>query len=124
MIVAGQQLAARRNAGTRWSTLARGLVALAAIASLSSCATRDQIGNAIADVNSAFRVQYEAIIAQQGTRTVNLRRADALEAVRAALVGLGMQLEITDPGLGYLSAYAPAPRPLDLAEWQQATAAD
>ena len=91
---------------------------------LTACATQEQIGNAIGAVNRAFRVQYEAILAKKGTRNVSASRIDAYEAMRVALLRLGMQVEAQDPGLGFLTVVAPAPRPLDLAEWRQAAQAD
>ncbi len=35
-----------------------------------------------------------------------------------------MTVEAQDPVLGYVNVYGPAPRPLDLAEWNQAATAD
>ncbi len=91
---------------------------------LTACATQEHIGNAVGAVNRAFRVQYEAILAEKGTRVVGASRTDTYEAMRVALLRLGMRVEAQDPGLGYLTTIAPAPRPLDLAEWRQAAEAD
>jgi hypothetical protein len=91
---------------------------------LTACATQEQKGDAIGAVNRAFRVEYEAILAEKGTRIVRASRTDAYEAMRVALARVGMQVEAQDPGLGFLTVIAPAPRPLDLAEWRQAAEAD
>jgi hypothetical protein len=97
---------------------------LIALLLLPGCATQQQLGSAIEAVNRAFRAEYEAILAQQGTRVVSVPKAEAFEAMRTALARLGMQTESQDAGLGYLTVIAPAPRPLDLVEWRQATDAD
>ena len=66
----------------------------------------------------------EAILAEKGTRTYKVARAEAYDAVRVSLARLGMIVEAQDPVLGYVNVYAPAPRPLDLKEWEQAAQAD
>jgi len=91
---------------------------------LTACATQEQKRDAIGAVNRAFRVEYEAILAEKGTRIVRASRIVAYEAMHVALARVGMQVEAQDPGLGYLAVVAPAPRPLDLAEWRQAADAD
>jgi len=91
---------------------------------LSGCVTQDQKRGAIDDINKVFRSEYEAILAEKGTRTYNVARAEAYDAVRVSLARLGMIVEAQDPVLGYVNVYAPAPRPLDLKEWEQAAQAD
>jgi hypothetical protein len=48
----------------------------------------------------------------------------AFEATRRGLAGLGMSVETQDPTLGYASVFAPAPLPLDIAEWRLAAEKD
>lgn len=102
----------------------RAMFASSLVFLLSGCATQEQIGNAIGAVNQAFRAEYEGILAQKGTRVVSVGRTEAFDTIRLALTRVGMQVESQDPGLGYLAVIGPAPRPLDLAEWRQATEED
>jgi hypothetical protein len=105
---------------SRW--LAGSCAALAML--LAGCVTQDQKRGAIDDINKVFRAEYEAILAEKGTRTYKVSRAEAYDAVRVSLARLGMIVEAQDPVLGYVNVYAPAPRPLDLKEWEQAAQAD
>jgi len=94
------------------------------LALVSGCVTeRDKI-SAMEDVSSAFRVEYEHILAEDGTHTYDVSRDEAFEALRVAFGRLGMQLADQSPDLGYLSVYAPAPMPLTRDEWRQAAQAD
>ena len=97
-------------------------LALAMLA--AGCASQQQISGAINEVNKAFRADYELILAEKGTRVFKAGRAEAFEAMRAGLARLGMQIESQDSALGFLSVFAPAPRPLDLEEWRRAADAD
>jgi len=106
--------------GSRW--LAGSCAALAML--VTGCVTQDQKRGAIDDINKVFRSEYEAILAEKGTRTYKVARAEAYDAVRVSLARLGMIVEAQDPVLGYVNVYAPAPRPLDLKEWEQAAQAD
>jgi hypothetical protein len=81
-------------------------------------------GAAVEAINKAFRADYEAILAQNGTRIFNVKRADAYDAVRVSMARLGMTVEAQDPVLGYVNVFAPAPRPLNDEEWERAAAAD
>ena len=102
----------------------RYVLILVATLSTLGCVTQQQVADAMTDVNNEFRRQYESILAQQGTRSVSATKSEAFDAMRFALARLGMQTESLDPGLGYLSVFAPAPLPLDVAEWNKATEAD
>jgi len=106
--------------GSRW--LAGSCAALAML--VTGCVTQDQKRGAIDDINKVFRSEYEAILAEKGTRVYKVTRAEAYDAVRVSLARLGMIVEAQDPVLGYVNVYAPAPRPLDLNEWEQAAQAD
>jgi hypothetical protein len=75
-------------------------------------------------MNAEFRKEYEAILAKNGTHVYKVTRAEAYDAIRVSLARLGMTVESQDPVLGYVNVFAPAPRPLDLKEWEQAAAAD
>lgn len=100
----------------RWAWL------LAAL--LAGCASDQDKGAAIGAVNRAFQADYEAMQASLGTRTYPVRRMDAFVALHATLGRLGMRIADQDPDLGTLTADAPAPRPLDAQEWQQAATSD
>lgn len=96
--------------------------ALAAV--VPGCASREQIRDAILEVNRAWQKDYEAILAEKGIRTYKVARMDAVVALHAGLSRLGMHIVDQDPDLGTLNADAPAPRPLDAREWRQAAEAD
>lgn len=91
---------------------------------VAGCVTQEQKRDAIDDINKVFRAEYEAILAEMGTRVYKVARAEAYDAVRVSLARLGMMVEAQDPVLGYVNVYAPAPRPLNLEEWTRAAEAD
>lgn len=88
------------------------------------CATEPGIRCAITDINKEFKEQYERILAEKGTRTFNVRPADAFRGTGSALAGLGMRLEAQDPDLGLLTVAAAAPTPLSNDEWSAVVRAD
>jgi len=102
----------------------RCVVAAAAIVLAAGCATPEQISGAITDVNKDFQVEYEAILAKEGTRVCKAPRNAAYAAVGAALFKLGMTVETSDLVLGYINVYAAAPSPLSREEWETAAKAD
>jgi hypothetical protein len=108
------------SSGTRWAGAFFATVALIA----AGCASQEQVRDAITDVNNSFRADYEAALAEKGTRVLKVDRAEAYTAVRVSLARLGMTVESQDPALGFVNVYAPAPRPLDLEEWRQAAESD
>lgn len=114
----------RGLAGSAHGSRLRAAICLIGTLLLSGCATPEQKGDAIGAVNRAFRAEYEAILAEKGTRVVNAAKLPAFEAMRVALARVGMHVEGQDPDLGYLAVAAAAPRPLDLAEWRRAAEAD
>jgi len=93
---------------------------------VAGCATPspEEIRCAITAINENFRTDYEVILKQNGTKVFNVTRAEAYDAVRISMARLGMTVEAQDPVLGYVNVYGPAPRPLDLNEWNQAAATD
>jgi hypothetical protein len=91
---------------------------------MAGCVTVDDKRCAIDEINKVFRTEYEAILAKSGTRSFKVTRAEAYDAVRVSMARLGMVVEAQDPVLGFVNVYAPAPRPLDLLEWQRAAQAD
>ncbi len=93
---------------------------------MAGCATPDskEISCAVTAINQIFRADYEIILKQNGTREFKVSRAEAYDAVRVSLARVGMTVESQDPVLGFVSVFGPAPRPLDLNEWNQAAAAD
>ena len=50
----------------------------------------DERRAAVEAINKAFRADYEAILAENGTRVFNVTRADAYDAVRVSMARLGM----------------------------------
>jgi len=106
--------------GGRW--LAGWCAVLAML--VAGCVTTDDKSRAIEAINKAFRADYEAILAEKGTRVYMVTRAEAYDAVRVSLARLGMIVEAQDPVLGFVNVYAPAPRPLSLEEWARAAEAD
>jgi hypothetical protein len=102
----------------------RVLMAGIAASVLAGCASAPDKISAIEAVNAGFRIEYERILAEVGTRRVALQRRDALLALRVALAGLGLHTEAQDLELGLLVCAGPAPRPLSEAEWAQASALD
>lgn len=91
---------------------------------LLACANDQQKINAINAVNQGFRVEYEKLLADRGTRLYKVSRADAFVAMRVALAELGMHTEQQNVALGRLAVEAPAPLPLTDDEWRSASKAD
>jgi hypothetical protein len=106
------------------SVAARRRALLAAIALLAGCMSQETKRDAINDINAAFKAQYEAILAKSGTRAFAVNADVAFEAVNAALTRLRLVIEQRSRGLGFISAEAPAPLPLDRSEWDRASAID
>lgn len=86
--------------------------------------TKEQIHEAFTRLNKAMEDAYERIIKERGTRTVAATRAVAFEALGVGLTRLGMIVENRDPDLGFLAVAAPAPKPLDAAEWRTTVQSD
>jgi hypothetical protein len=105
------------NARYRW-------LGLAAVLILAACVSQETKRDAINDINAAFKADYEAGLARDGTRTFRLPPRPVFDAVNAALTRLGLVIETRSPELGFMAAEAPAPLPLDRSEWDQAAAAD
>jgi len=91
---------------------------------VAGCASQPQIINAIIAVNKAFQVEYEEILAKDGSRVFPVKRAEAYDAVRVSMARLRMTVEAQDPALGYVNVFASAPLPLTAEEWREAAAAD
>ncbi len=91
---------------------------------LIGCAGDQQKISAINAVNEGFRVEYEKLLAERGTRIYKVPRAEAFVAMRVALATLGMRTEQQDVSLGHLAVAAAAPLPLTDAEWRAASEAD
>jgi hypothetical protein len=107
------------------TTLAVRIVAAAVFAlGLAACAGDQQKIAAINAVNEGFRVEYEKLLAEKGSRTYKHDRAEAFLAMRVALAGLGMRTEDRDVTLGYLAVAGKAPLPLSDEEWSSASKAD
>lgn len=100
------------------------LCAIVLLALAAGCVSEPQRIAAIQAVNEVLRADYERILAEDGTHTYNVPRDQAFDAMRVAFGRLGMLVADQSPDLGYLSVYAPAPRPLTEEEWRQAASAD
>lgn len=102
----------------------RGLLFVAAVMLVQGCASDMQKRDAINEVNAAFRVEYERILAEKGTRVYRTSLDDAYPALRTALARVGMRVQDQSPGIGYLSVVGPAPAPLTATEWKVAADQD
>jgi hypothetical protein len=100
------------------------MTVLVIVASAGCTPTQQEIGSAINAMNKAFQADYEAMLANKGVRSYKVRSMDAFVALHAAMGKLGMGIVDQDAELGTLNASAPAPRPLNAQEWQQAAAVD
>jgi hypothetical protein len=100
--------------------------ALLAVAPLlaAGCVTTEQKAAAVNDINYEFRMEYEGILLEKGTRTYNVPRGAAFVAMRGALTRIGMPIADESPEIGYLSARGAAPLPLDAPEWRVAADRD
>ena len=91
---------------------------------LAGCASDQEKIDAIHAVNQGFRVEYEKLLVEKGTRTYAANRGEAFVAMRVALAQLGMRTEQQDLALGHLAVVANAPLPLTDEEWRIASEAD
>jgi hypothetical protein len=103
---------------------ARGALALLLAVLTAGCASDEALINAAKDVSEAFRVEYERILKERGTRVYPRRRDDAVYRLRTAAMNLHMHVESYDLDLGYVRFSAPAPQPLTLREWGEVADAD
>ncbi len=98
---------------------------LLAIVFAAGCAlSPQQKRDAINSLNTAFRVEYERILAAEGTRTFKTDRKTAVAAAQAAMARLKMRLDDEVPALGFMSFSSPAPLPLTPDEWERVNEAD
>ena len=97
---------------------------LAATIGLVGCMSEETKRDAINDINRAFREDYEAILAKNGTHFARASPGETFDATATALVSLGMELRQQSRGLGFINADAAAPLPLNRSEWDRAGAAD
>ena len=110
--------------GRRGAQRLRIVLAFAFAAAAAGCATDAQVRAAITEVNETFRVEYERILKENGSRLYTVRQQQAFVAVHNALARLGMSFADESPEIGYINAQAPAPSPLDAQEWRTAADAD
>ncbi len=99
-------------------------LALLAVVLAAGCVPPEAKRDAINEVNKAFEADYEAALTKNGTHVVNASPNQAFDAVNAAFVRLGLDLREQSRSLGFISAEAPSPLPLDRSEWERAAAAD
>ncbi|WP_024302645.1 hypothetical protein [Pseudogulbenkiania sp. MAI-1] len=102
----------------------RAALATALVVTVTGCASDRERIEAIRAVNGTFRAEYEAILAEHGSKTFKLSRHDAFVAMRVTLAGLGLHTEAQDVALGYLVVAGPAPLPLSADEWSRVATAD
>ncbi|MGE5130859.1 MAG: hypothetical protein ACM3IK_14570 [Sphingomonadaceae bacterium] len=100
------------------------LSAIVLLALAAGCVSEPKKIEAIQAVNEVLRADYERILAEDGTHTYNVPRDQTFDAMRVAFGRLGMLVADQSPDLGYISVYAPAPRPITDDEWRQAANAD
>jgi hypothetical protein len=91
---------------------------------LVGCVSETQVRDAINDVNTDFRLQYEGVLAEKGSRAYRVSKTRAYEAMIVALQRLGMRVGDQAGDLGYVSVFAPAPMPLATEEWNRAAEND
>jgi hypothetical protein len=106
-----------RSAGCLW-------LGVALLGLVAGCVSEETKRDAINDINAAFRAEYEATLAKNGTHSVKANPSEAYDAVNASFVKLGLVVTQQSRGLGLITAEAPAPRPLDRSEWDRAVAND
>ena len=97
---------------------------VAVLALLAACVSQESKTDAINAINAAFKAEYEAELARNGTHFVNANPNDAFDAVYASFVKLGLIVTQQSRGLGLITAQAPAPLPLSQEDWDRATAND
>jgi hypothetical protein len=97
---------------------------IGAIALVAGCVSEETKRDAINEINAAFKAEYEATLAKNGTHFVKANPSEAFDAVNASFVKLGLVVTQQSRGLGLITAEAPAPRPLDRSEWDRAAAND
>ena len=99
-------------------------LALSLLVLVVGCVSEETKRDAINDINAAFKAEYEATLAKDGTHFLKANPGDAYDAVNATFVKLGLVVTQQSRGLGLITAEAPAPRPLDRAEWDRAATND
>lgn len=96
-----------------------------ALALAAGCAlSPEQKRDAINALNAEFRVEYERILAVEGTRVFQTDRKTAVAAAQAAMTRLKLRLDDEVPALGFMNFSAPAPLPLTSEEWERVNEAD
>jgi hypothetical protein len=99
-------------------------LSLATVLLLGACVSQETKRDAINDINTEFKAQYETALAKNGSHVVMASPDCTFEATNAALVSLGMVIKQQSRALGFLQAEAPAPLPLTRSEWDRASAID
>lgn len=101
------------------------LVVLAAL--LSGCLEPDvtdpKIRDAIKEVNGAFGIAYQKMLHELGSRRYPLDQASACRAMERVLTSMGFRIQRRE-GDYFLHVVAPAPLPLNSAEWALARSLD
>lgn len=100
------------------------MLALAAALLGSGCVTDEGIICALNAVNHDFRLEYERILLEKGTRVYRVKRDTAYAALQGAFERIGMPVDAQSPDIGYLSVRGPAPKPLDMQEWKTVVGRD
>jgi hypothetical protein len=80
--------------------------------------TDPKVAAAVGDINAEFRSGYRQVLVEMGTRHFDLPQAEARRAMQEVLQRMGFAV-VNSEGDYYLSVTAPAPTPLDSAEWEE-----
>ena len=104
--------------------LASAALWVAAAALAAGCAGDPEKIAAITEVNHDFRIEYERILLEIGTRVYRVPRDSAYAALRTSFDQLGMAVIDNSPDIGYIAVRAPAPKPLDAVEWERVNEQD
>ena len=96
----------------------------AAMAIVAGCVSQETKRDAINEINAAFRAEYEATLAKNGTHLVKATPGEAFDAVYATFVKLGLVVRQESRAVGLIAAEGPAPLPLERDEWNRAAETD
>lgn len=110
----------RASTALPWKPMACALVYLCIALSLTACLEPDEgdpnVRDAIREVNEVFAASYQKMLEQNGTRNFAVNQATAITTMEHVLRGVGFVVRRRE-GNYYLHVSAPAPLPLNTAEW-------
>lgn len=106
--------------GYRWKRCTQPWVTILMTLVLLGCATEQEKADAITEINRIYGEEYQQILTENGTRSVDATPEQAFLAMRSSLMKLDMTIATSDSDSGYINAYATAPLPLSPEEWKRA----